>query len=993
MRSSLLIALLLLAACGDKEEKIDKKAAARAAMERGTGLLEAFQYVEAKNELRKAVELDPTWIDAKVNYAIALMNATSDEKSGASLADEAIAMARAVQTAEPDNPYANFLLGFLLFRQGEAEQALELFEKIPEPDAGVHFWSGQAKLQQKDFAGALQSFRAAIEIDRHCASAYYGSFICLSALGKREEADQVRKQFELYRTPQLANLIDAKAYNQIGRYVLAVRRYPKEAAAERTFEWKSTPFGDVMGARAAVGLGDVDGDGDLDVYLPGALYRNDGGLQLLREFPALPGLLFDFDNDSVLDLFLYGDGRDRLYRGKGDGDFQEVALPEGDHESHFALAADLDMDGDVDLFVTDRKGADRFLRNDDRKGKFTTVPIGTPDASRGAITADFDRDLDPDLIVARAEGGPRRYRNDRSDGFVEVGPGPQGPGPGLVAADMDQDGFEEVRAVQHPVLHADVDLDGVLDEVALPDALSAAIADLDGDGMPEIVAIRKDGKAVVRKAVVEKPGHWVAFDLRGRTAPAPPQWAAPVGPGSRVEILSGGRWQLRVARSVSGVRQQHSPWVHFGLGEHSKVDIVRILWPDRVYVDTAEGTRFVTDFLGVGGLGFFLAPGEYGKPDPDEVVWIGPVEPTEGEYVLRVLDVLEEITYLDEATLLVVDHPESVEVFPNERFSCVEPFPEFRIWEIEGRVLPVRARNHRGEDVLGQVTAIDRRYPPMELDGRFEGYAKEHALEVDFTGRVPALQEGERLILQLDGWVEYGYSHSNFAAWQAGVALSPPRLDLREGDGWRTAIPVAGYPAGLPRPMTLDVTGVVSGEHPVFRLVTNLEIFWDRVSLGVDRKGTKATVRRLAPKSAHLHELGYPREYSPDGRKPLLYDYALIDPSYPFRIMTGDYTRFGEVSPLLGEADDRYVIFGKGEEVTLRYEAPPPAVARGRTLMLYAAGWCKDMDGYTAHPETVGPLPFLGMSNYPYKEGEHYPDDEAHRRYRAEWNTRRVHPR
>jgi hypothetical protein len=33
------------------------------------------------------------------------------------------------------------------------------------------------------------------------------------------------------------------------------------------------------------------------------------------------------------------------------------------------------------------------------------------------------------------------------------------------------------------------------------------------------------------------------------------------------------------------------------------------------------------------------------------------------------------------------------------------------------------------------------------------------------------------------------------------------------------------------------------------------------------------------------------------------------------------------------------------------------------------------------------------MSNYPYKEGEHYPDDEAHRRYRAEWNTRRVHPR
>ena len=63
-----------------------------------------------------------------------------------------------------------------------------------------------------------------------------------------------------------------------------------------------------------------------------------------------------------------------------------------------------------------------------------------------------------------------------------------------------------------------------------------------------------------------------------------------------------------------------------------------------------------------------------------------------------------------------------------------------------------------------------------------------------------------------------------------------------------------------------------------------------------------------------------------------------------------------------------------------------------RTFMLYTVGFCKDMDYYTAFPDTVEPLPFLKMSNYPYGEDEGFPDDEAHRRYRAEWNTRRVEP-
>jgi len=291
------------------------------------------------------------------------------------------------------------------------------------------------------------------------------------------------------------------------------------------------------------------------------------------------------------------------------------------------------------------------------------------------------------------------------------------------------------------------------------------------------------------------------------------------------------------------------------------------------------------------------------------------------------------------------------------------------------------------------VLQVDRRYPPIERDGRFEGFAKPHSLALDFTGRVPRAGDGERVILLLDGWVEYGYSHSNFAAAQAGVALVPPSLEVKEQDGWRLAIVNTGYPAGLPRTMTLDVTGIVTPEHPVFRIRTNLETYWDRATLGLDGGAARASVHRVPPAAAELRERGYPREYSPDGGIPLLYDYALMDPGYPFRTMRGDYTRFGDVTPLLHESDDCFVIFGKGEELTLKYPAaalPPLPEGWRRTFLLYTVGFCKDMDAYTAYGETVEPLPFRAMSNYPYGEDEAYPDDEAHRRYRAEWNTRRV---
>jgi hypothetical protein len=149
----------------------------------------------------------------------------------------------------------------------------------------------------------------------------------------------------------------------------------------------------------------------------------------------------------------------------------------------------------------------------------------------------------------------------------------------------------------------------------------------------------------------------------------------------------------------------------------------------------------------------------------------------------------------------------------------------------------------------------------------------------------------------------------------------------------------------------------------------------------------------LPVKSADLHFLGYPQEYSPDGRHPTLYDYDSVSGAVAWKIMEGDYTRYGQVTELLDQADDCYVIMGRGEELTLRFSAgdlgPTPEGFR-RSFILKTDSFCKDMDLYSAYPDTVEPLPFHSMSTYPYGTNEKYPDDEKRREYRSRFNTRRI---
>jgi hypothetical protein len=109
--------------------------------------------------------------------------------------------------------------------------------------------------------------------------------------------------------------------------------------------------------------------------------------------------------------------------------------------------------------------------------------------------------------------------------------------------------------------------------------------------------------------------------------------------------------------------------------------------------------------------------------------------------------------------------------------------------------------------------------------------------------------------------------------------------------------------------------------------------------------------------------------------------------------MAGWFTRYGDVSMLLGAEEDRYVVMNAGDELSVWFDAgelPPLPDGWIRDYILYTDGWVKDADINTAHSGTVDPLPYHGMVSYPDTPVHRYPDGPAHQAYRSEYQTRRV---
>ncbi len=725
--------------------------------------------------------------------------------------------------------------------------------------------------------------------------------------------------------------------------------------------------------------GDYDNDGATDFVVSleksARLYRNagKGKFEKTAELPGGPGAIFlDFDHDGYLDLL----AGTHLYRNKGNGTFEDVtsASKIAPADVRGMIATDYDNHRDID-FVMARRGADPVLYANNRDGSFRPLTPWPPGVASDAVTVvalDYNKDGWMDLFFTRAAGPPVLLENVQGKQFRQVALPIVGADPrvrpesswGAAVLDYDNDGFLDLLYTGETGAHllrnlgngsfADMTFAVGLDRVKLKDPRAVITADIDDDGDTDVLITQAGGPPVLLRNDGGNRNGFLKVNARGLKDNG-------TGIGTKVEMRAGRLWQKVEIYGGAGFAQSDTQ-VIFGLGAHKAADFVRFLWPTGVLQDELPGAmarvsyqeldrkggscpilyawdgtrfRFLSDVLGAGVVGEWVAPGVYNRPDPDEYLLAEGTVPQNGRYLFRLTNQMEEVIFFDSARLLVVDHPAEFEVLPNEGFTPEEPPRRFKLWQ---------AWN------LHPVRMAAQPVPPTA----FMGFAAPHSLVLDLGDAARA----RNVQLYLYGWTEYFDSTSNYAAYHAGLRPQPPRLEVPDGKGgWRVALPSIGFPAGLPKWMVVDLTGALNATDPRVRISTNMEIYWLKAFAATsDRRGPMRATE-LRPSRAELRFLGYPKQLA---SRPESYDYRQVSATGPYAAHRGAYTRYGDVTELLAAADDRYVVMATGDEVSLEFDTrrlPPLPKGWKRTVIWGGEGFEKGMDFRHPAPLRVAPLP------------------------------------
>jgi tetratricopeptide (TPR) repeat protein len=781
---------------------------------------------------------------------------------------------------------------------------------------------------------------------------------------------------------------------------------------------------------------DYDHDGDLDLYITRATGSAQDSLRLHTVALTEEGRPVDPPNQERAN---------EMWRNNGNGTFTDVSKETGlSARGSYSAAVGTDYNNDraVDIVIAGQGSTTTILENP-REGAFiphTPFPAWT--SENGIAVLDFDHDGWMDLAFTAdgtTESCVHLRRNKAGKDFerIELPKTNWARAYGVAAIDYDndgwvdlvvvgqtQDGRGEVRLFRNlgPDGWKDVTADVGLDKIQLKEPRAIIVGDYDNDGAVDLLITQNHGPAVLLRNEGGNKNNYLRLALKGLNDNKS-------AIGTKVEVFSGGLRQKFEVYGSSGYLGQNSPYLTIGLGQAKEADVVRMLWPTGVLQDEIgvaankpqnileldrrgsscptlfawDGREYqlVGDMLGAGVVGHWISANgdkiERDIPRPTEAIKLdrASLHEKDGKLSFRFMEPLEESVYLDQVKLLAVDHPAGVDVYPNEYFASNPPYPPFKVVysnHNEARP-PAGAWDEHGHDVLPDLLA--HRYFGDFKILPFLGFAEAHTLVLDLG----QAYNGGPLWLLMHGEIEYFSATSMYAADQAHLRPSAPYVEALvppfdgngfDGKKWLRVIDDLGFPAGGPRTMTADLTGKLPLGTRRIRITTNLQIYWDNILISrtSQRQSVRLTPVPLAHADLDFHGFPLKIEGNPPGN--VEYIYEKTSATGPYARPAGAYTRYGDVRSLLESVDDRFVVFGSGDEVALDFDPVTlPALPYGwvRDYFFIANGYEKDMDFYAYRGDTVEPVPFRNMRTYPYP-GQSFPSDAEHMNYLLEYNTR-----
>jgi Tfp pilus assembly protein PilF len=581
------------------------------------GLVETKRgrFAEAIAHLRRAVELDQK--NLKALYALAR---EIERQGGENSEAEAQALIERIIQAQPDNLAAHLELTRIAAKRGDAETAKRTVARIGQKAAD---WAPEINRQ-------FDALRAAVNGPNVRAAASQVAFL-RNVLVRLPD---YRRSLAAIRNPT------EETGEPFERFLKLASPQLETAAPDEALSFNAEPVDAGEGKWAMVGAIPLDSEGppatftvnQREVRIGGASLPFPGGRE---EGPinsnAVAGL--DYDYDFKTDLAMAGSGGFKLYQQESRAKFVDatarMGLPAALTRAAYdgAWAADVDLDGDLDIVLGAVAGQPPALRNNG-DGTFKELrPFAGADRLRGFVYADLDGDGDPDAALLDANSGLKFFSNERLGAFREraLPPGIESIC-AIDAADINGDGvldllllennfalkrlsdkgagegWEMVEVFGRPadgaalpklpgsvkLLTADFDNNGSLDVAVagliwlngLPgnnprridssNASAASAADLTGDGRLDLLGLNAERRPVRLINRGAKNYHWQVIRPRAARSTGD-QRINSFGIGGEIEIRAGLLFQKQVI---------NSPRVHFGLGEQTQTDVARFIWPN-----------------------------------------------------------------------------------------------------------------------------------------------------------------------------------------------------------------------------------------------------------------------------------------------------------------------------------------------------------------------------------------------------------------------------